>query len=96
MLCWKVSVFFCVLRPPPEGPGGCLGKVLGVMLEDFGSKRIFSWLSWAMFGHPGLGVAILVGWLAARAVGAEVPSADFGGPPPSTDTPGGGIQGGGK
>ena len=23
------------------------------MLEDFGSKMEFSWLSWAMFGHLG-------------------------------------------
>ena len=36
---------------------------LGAMLEDGDSKMIFSCLSWAMFGHLGLGVAILVGWL---------------------------------
>ena len=42
-----------MLGPPPEGPGGCLGRVLGAILEDFGSKMEFSWLSWAMFGHLG-------------------------------------------
>ena len=30
---------------PLEGPGGCLGKVLGAMLEDGGSKLVLSWLS---------------------------------------------------
>ena len=44
---------FWGLGPPPEGPGGCLGRVLGGMLEDFGSKMEFSWLSRAMFGHLG-------------------------------------------
>ena len=27
------------------GSGGCLGRVLGAMLEDVGSKLVFSWLS---------------------------------------------------
>ena len=30
---------------PLEGPGGCLGSVLGAMLEDGGSKMVLSWLS---------------------------------------------------
>ena len=46
-------LLFWGLGPPPEGPGGCLGRVLGGMLEDFGSKVQFSWLSRAMFGHLG-------------------------------------------
>ena len=46
-------VFFLGLWPPLEGPGGCLGRVLGAMLGDVGSKTGFSWLSWAMFGHLG-------------------------------------------
>ena len=41
------------LGPPPEGPGGCLGRVLGAMLEDVGSKMVFFWLSWAMLWHLG-------------------------------------------
>ena len=31
----------------------CLGSVLGALLEDVGSKMVFSWLSWVMFGHLG-------------------------------------------
>ena len=46
-------VVFWGLGPPLEGPGGCLGSVLGAMLEDVGSKMVFSWLSEAMFGHLG-------------------------------------------
>ena len=38
-------LLFWGLGPPPEGPGGCLGRVLGAMLEDVGSKLVFSWLS---------------------------------------------------
>jgi len=30
---------------PPEGPRGCLESALGAMLEDVGSKMVFSWLS---------------------------------------------------
>ena len=48
-----LQVFFWGLGPPLEGPGGCLGSVLGAMLEDVGSKMVFSWLSQAMFGHLG-------------------------------------------
>ena len=48
---FKLLLLFWGLGPPPEGPGGCLGRVLGAMLEDF--KMEFSWLSWAMFGHLG-------------------------------------------
>ena len=44
---------FWGLGPPLEGPGGCLGSVLEAMLEDVGSKMLFSWLSQAMFGHLG-------------------------------------------
>ena len=32
--------------------GAMLGY-LGAMLEDVGSKMVFSWLSYAMFGHLG-------------------------------------------
>ena len=32
---------FLGLGPPLEGPGGCLGRVWGVMLEDVGSKMVF-------------------------------------------------------
>ena len=38
-------VVFWWLGPPLEGPGGCLGSVLGAMLEDGGSKMVLSWLS---------------------------------------------------
>ena len=41
------------MGPPLEGPGGCLGGVLGAMLEDGGSEMVLSWLSEAMFGHLG-------------------------------------------
>ena len=34
-------VVFWGLGPPPEGSGGCLGRVLGAMLEDVGSKMVF-------------------------------------------------------
>ena len=44
---------FWGLGPPLEGPGGCLGSVLGAMLEDVSSKIVFSWLSAAMFAHLG-------------------------------------------
>ena len=37
--------FFGGLGPPLEGPGGCLGSVLGAILEDVGSKMVLSWLS---------------------------------------------------
>ena len=46
-------MFFWGLGPPLDGPGSCLGSVLGAMLEDVGSKMVFSWLSQAMFGHLG-------------------------------------------
>ena len=46
-------MFFWGLGPPLEGPGGCLGSVLGATLEDVSSKMVFSWLSEAMFGHLG-------------------------------------------
>ena len=46
-------VVFWGLGPPLEGPGGCLGRILGAMLEDVDSKLVFSWLSQAMFGHLG-------------------------------------------
>ena len=48
---------FWGLGPPPEGPGGCLGRVLGAMLEDVGSKMVFFWLSWAMLWHLGAKMA---------------------------------------
>ena len=38
-------VVFWGLGPPLEGPGGCLGSFLEAMLEDVGSKIVFSWLS---------------------------------------------------
>ena len=41
----SLLVVFWGLGPPLEGPGGCLGRVLGAMLEDVGSKMVFSWLS---------------------------------------------------
>ena len=50
---------FWGLGPPLEGPGGCLGSVSGAMLENVGSKMVFSWLSWAMFGHLGAKVGEL-------------------------------------
>ena len=44
---------FWGLGPPLDGPGDCLGRVFVAMLEDVGSKIMFSWLSLAMFGHLG-------------------------------------------
>ena len=54
------------------------------MLEDFGSKMEFSWLSWAMFGHLGAKVGEQerkmrqlseeVGFLVGRAVGGHAAS----------------------
>ena len=41
----SLLVVFWGLGPPLEGPGGCLGSILGAMLEDVGSKMVFSWLS---------------------------------------------------
>ena len=41
------------MGPPLEGPGGCLGWVLGAMLEDVGSKIVF-------FGYLGRCCGILV------------------------------------
>ena len=38
---------------PLEGPGGCLGRVLGAMLDDSGCKMVFFRLSWAMLWHLG-------------------------------------------
>ena len=49
----SLLVVFWGLGPPLESPGGCLGSVLGAMLEDVGSKMVFSWLYLAMFGHLG-------------------------------------------
>ena len=43
-------VVFWGLGPPPEGPGGCLGRVFGAMLEDVGSKMVFFGISWEIFG----------------------------------------------
>ena len=47
-------VVFWGLGPPLEGPGGCLGSVLGAMLEDVGSKMVF------FFGYLGRCCGILV------------------------------------
>ena len=41
----SLLVVFWGLGPPLEGPGGCLGSVLEAMLEEVGSKMVFSWLS---------------------------------------------------
>ena len=41
----------------PEGPGGCLGRVLGAMLEEVGSKMVFFGLSWEMLWHLGAKMA---------------------------------------
>ena len=38
---------------PLEGPGGCLGRVLGAMLDDAGCKMVVFRLSWAMLWHLG-------------------------------------------
>ena len=38
-------VVFWRLGPPLEAPGGCLGRVLGAMLEDVGSKMVCFWIS---------------------------------------------------
>ena len=48
---------FLRVRPPLEGPGGCLGSVLGAMLEDVGSKMVFFWISWEMLWHLGAKMA---------------------------------------
>ena len=50
-------VFFLGLGPPPERPGGYLGRVLGAMLEDVGSKMVFFWISWEMLWHLGAKMA---------------------------------------
>ena len=39
------SGFLWGLGPPLEGPGSRLGSGLGAILEDVGSKMVFSWLS---------------------------------------------------
>ena len=53
----SLFVAFLGLGPPLEGPGGCLGRVLGVLFEDVGSKVIFSWISWKMLWHLGAKIA---------------------------------------
>ena len=45
------------MGPPLEGAGGCLGRVLGAILEDVGSKLIFFGLSCVMLGHLGAKMA---------------------------------------
>ena len=63
------------------------------MLEDFGSKMEFSWLSWAMFGHLGAKVgeqerkmrhmSEKVGFLVAwRGEGVMQLTREISGPPP--------------
>ena len=42
-----------MLGPPPEGPGGCLGKVFRSILEDNGSKMVFFGCSCEMLRHLG-------------------------------------------
>ena len=46
-------VVFWGVGPPLEGPGGCLGSVLGDMLEDVCLKISFFWLSWAAWCQDG-------------------------------------------
>ena len=46
----SLLVFFMLWGLPPAC---CLGRVVGAMLEDVGSKMVFSWLLKAMFGHLG-------------------------------------------
>ena len=41
----SLLVFFGGFGLPLEGPGGCLGRILGAIVEDVGSKMVFSWLS---------------------------------------------------
>ena len=56
----KPSITFGVflgLGSPPEGPGDCLGRVLGAILEDVGSKMMFFRLSCEMLGHLGAKMA---------------------------------------
>ena len=53
----SLLVVFWGLGPPLEGPGGCLGSVLGAMLEDVGSKMVFFWISWEMLWHLGAKMA---------------------------------------
>ena len=38
----NTTALLLLFWPPLEGPGSCLGKVLGAMLQDFGSKIEFS------------------------------------------------------
>ena len=54
---WSLFLVFWELGPPLEGPGGCLGRVLGAMLEDVGSKMVFFWISWEMLWHLGAKMA---------------------------------------
>ena len=53
----SLLVVFWGLGPPLEGPGGCLGRVLGAMLEDVGSKMVFFGISWEMLWHLGAKIA---------------------------------------
>jgi hypothetical protein len=53
----SLLVVFWGLGPPLEGPGGCLGRVLGAMLEDVCSKMVFFWRSWEMLWHLGAKIA---------------------------------------
>ena len=41
----SLLVFFGRWGPPLEGPGSCLGRVPGAILEDVSSKMVLSWLS---------------------------------------------------
>ena len=53
----SLLVVFWGLGPPLEAPGGCLGRVLGAMLEDVGSKMVFFRISWEMLWHLGAKMA---------------------------------------
>ena len=53
----SLLVVFRRLGSPLEGPGGCLGSVLGAMLEDVASKMVFFWISWEMLWHLGAKMA---------------------------------------
>ena len=81
---------FLGLGPPPEGPGGCLGRIFGSILEDNGSKMVFFGSSCEMLRHLGAKMANK----SAKLEGALFCSKGGGAPPPpapSLGTPGEGF-----
>ena len=71
----SLLVFFWGLGPPPEGPGDCLERFLGGMLEDVGSKMVFFGISWARRcqGRGKLGATVRPLWPETAKAGRRLP-----------------------